>query len=235
MNDQTRGLILEHAKREYPREACGLILNVHGDEVYWPCRNLAENRKDFVMSPEDYAAGEDQGDVLAVVHSHPDTSANPSQADLVSCESTGLPWHIMSIPGESWRTIQPSGYRAPLIGREFSYGILDCFTLIRDWFREERDIHLMDFDRPEEWWNRGGDLYMENFSKAGFEPVNDEIQRGDVILMQIRAPVANHAAVYLGNNLMLHHLINRLSCREVYGGWWQKNTRLVVRYRGETP
>ncbi|WP_043946890.1 NlpC/P60 family protein, partial [Ralstonia solanacearum] len=41
---------------------------------------------------------------------------------------------------------------------------------------------------------------------------------GDVILMQVRAPVPNHAAVYLGGVQMLHHLHGRLSSRDVYGG-----------------
>jgi len=53
-----------------------------------------------------------------------------------------------------------------------------------------------------------------------------------VIVMQVRAPVPNHAGVYIGDGLMLHHLYNRLSSRDVYGGYWQECTRIVLRHPG---
>ncbi len=221
----------EHAKQEFPREACGLFVRVEAVPVYFPCKNLAESSEHFILDPADYVRAEDAGEVFAVFHSHPNAHAKPSQADLVSCEASHMPWYIFALPSEEWKMITPSGYKAPLLGREFSYGVLDCLTLVRDWYRENRGVELPHFEHREGWWNRGQDLYMENFRKAGFEPT-DGLEPGDVILMQILSPVANHAGVYLGNGLMLHHLMNRLSCREVYGGWYRKNTRRVIRYRG---
>lgn len=52
--------------------------------------------------------------------------------------------------------------------------------------------------------------------------------------MQVRSKngVPNHAAVYLGDGLMLHHMYGRLSSRDVYGGYWREVTRLVVRFSG---
>lgn len=223
---------MEHARLCAPREACGLIINLSGKEKFYPCRNIAENQTDFVLSPEDYLTAEDAGDVLAVVHSHPNSSANPSPADLVGCEISGLPWFIFSLPSGSWKELIPSGYRAPLIGRPFAHGLLDCYSLIRDWYLETLNVWLPDFERREEWWNKGDDLYLENFQKTGFEKIDPKtIRPGDCILMQIRSKTVNHAAIYLGHDVMLHHMINRLSCREIYGGWYQKNTRLVVRYK----
>lgn len=233
MLQETKDSIVAHAKAEFPREACGLIINDAGHETYLPCRNLAENQRDFILDPTDYAVAEDLGDILAVVHSHPNAPAAPSQADRVGCEATQLPWHIVSIPSESWAMITPTGYRAPLLGREFVHGVLDCYSLIRDWYREERGIDLPDFERREEWWTKGENLYIENFGKAGFVPVDpSEIQCGDVMIMQIMSKVPNHAGIYLGRDVMLHHLMRRLSCRETYNGYWKKNTRLVIRYQG---
>ena len=233
MDQELKDIILAHAKIEFPREACGLLVICKGKEIYFPCRNLAENQNDFIMDPEHYAMAEEIGDVVGVVHSHPNASAKPSQADLVSCEASGLPWYILSLPSETWETIEPTGYEAPLVGRQFVHGVLDCYSLIRDWYRKERGIELVDFERREEWWNKGDNLYLDNFRKAGFEPVDvKDIQAGDVILMQIGARVVNHAAVYLGRDMMLHHLMNRLSSREIWGGWFRKNTRLVIRFKG---
>ncbi len=230
MNALNKAQFIEHAKLISPREACGLIVNLSGEEKFYPCRNIAENQTDFVLSPEDYVSAEDAGQVLGVVHSHPNSSPKPSQADLVGCETSGLPWFIYSLQTQTWEELTPKGYRAPLLGRPFAHGLLDCFSLVRDWYKETLKIELPDFDRGVEWWNKGQNLYMENFEKAGFRKADGELQVGDIILMQIRAKAVNHSAIYLGRDVILHHLMNRLSCREVYGGYYKKNTRLIVRH-----
>ncbi len=234
MNAETLAAVRAHAQEDYPREACGLIVVVKGRERYVPCRNLAAGSEHFLLPAEDYAAAEDMGEVIAVVHSHPDAPATPSEADRVACEASGLPWHIVSWPADDLRTITPSGYQAPLVGREFAHGVLDCYTLVRDWYQRERGITLPDFPRRDDWWQHGEDLYMRHYAEAGFVAVSQDQpeQAGDVILMQLRSPVPNHAGVYLGDGTMLHHLHGRLSSRDVYGGYWQEITRCVLRYQG---
>lgn len=244
MNQKTMNAIRAHAESCYPRECCGLVIAVRRKERYVPCENTAVGEEHFAISAEAYANAEESGNVIAVVHSHPNMPAQPSEADLVSCEESGLPWHIIRVDlidgkpvaGEV-NTIEPSGYQAPLVGRQFFHGVLDCYALIRDWYQIERGITLPDFNRSDEWWNDGqSDLYTQGFPLAGFEirPHDQEPQPGDVILMQIRSKngVPNHAAIYLGDGLILHHLHGRLSSRDVYGGYWQEVTRSVLKYRG---
>jgi len=235
MNQDTREAIIDHAQNEFPKEACGLVVNIRGHERYMPCRNLAQNQTDFIMDPEDYARAEDAGDIIRVVHSHPNASPKPSQADRVACEASGLPWSIVSMPGLSWADLEPSGYKAPLVGRSFCHGVLDCYSLIRDWYQQERGVTLLDFDRREEWWKKGEDMYFENFQKAGFYKIDSkDVASGDVILMQVQSKVINHGGIYLGNNVILHHVIGRLSTREIYGGYWAKVTRMIIRYGGQS-
>ena len=52
----------------------------------------------------------------------------------MACEASGLPWHIVGIPSEDWIRIEPTGFVAPLVGRGWSHGVLDCYSLVRDWF-----------------------------------------------------------------------------------------------------
>ena len=72
---------LQHALRDAPREACGLVVVRKGREVYRPCRNMAVQTDQFVLCPDDYEAAEVEGEVVAVVHSHPNVSPLPSQAE----------------------------------------------------------------------------------------------------------------------------------------------------------
>lgn len=243
MKPATVDAIRAHAVADYPREACGLVVVVKGRERYIKCRNMATTPSEhFILSPEDYAHADDQGELVAVVHSHPDVPARPSEADRVACEASGLPWVIVAaarsddgeVTAGELVQIEPEGYQAPLVGRPFAHGVLDCYTLVRDFYARELGIVLPDFAREDGWWDRGGDLYMQNFREAGCEPITGAMRRGDIILMAIRSRVANHAAVYLGDGLMLHHLYGRLSSRDVYGGMWAEKTMLVVRHKGMT-
>lgn len=224
-----RDAALAHAMAELPREACGLLIIRKGREVYRPCRNIAAGDDQFTIAPDDYEAAEAEGEIVAVVHSHPYIPATPSQADLVSCEATGLEWHIVSVPNGAWHSFRPSGYVAPLVGRVFSHGVLDCYSIIRDWYRQERGIELMDFQRSDGWWNRGENLYLANFGRAGFK-VCDDLHVGAVLLMQIGGPVPNHAAVYLGDDQILHHVQGRLSSRDIWGGYWRKHCTHTLKY-----
>jgi len=255
MRAAIRKEIEAHALEQYPRECCGFLLAQGNKQVYFPCRNVAADGRDFVISAEDYAAAEEVGQMLAVVHSHIDRDAKPSEPDLVSCEATGLPWHIVSVrqhAGEDgpsideWHSFEPSGYQAPLVGRTFHHGSLDCYGLIQDFYARELGIDLPDFERPDYWWQKPeyGEIYLNNFSNAGFSEVSDGPRYGDVILMQYRSDRTNHGGVYLGDadlksqtglhpvpNAMLHHAMPRLSERVSYLGYWRDITRMIVRHR----
>ncbi|MFP3564686.1 C40 family peptidase [Paraburkholderia sp. SIMBA_030] len=246
MNEQIKNAIAAHAIAEYPRECCGLLVLVAGVETYMPSRNVAATPSEhFAMSPEDYAAAEDRGTVVALVHSHPGAPARPSMADKTMCERSGIgKWVIVSVGAQAdgaigvddWCEFEPSGYIAPLIGREFTHGALDCYSLVRDWYRLERGVNLPEFERLDGWWDDGkSNLYLDNFEEAGFADMGQaaDLLAGDVLLMQIRSKngVPNHAGIYLGDGVLLHHMHGRLSGRTVWGGMWAHSLRTVLRYR----
>lgn len=247
MNETIKAAIAAHAIAEYPREAVGLIVSADGAETYMPFRNAAATPSEhFALSGEDYARAEDSGEIVALVHSHPDAPARPSDADKAMCEQSGIArWIIVSlgvqadgsIGVDDWHELGPSGYVAPLIGRQFVHGVHDCYSLIRDYYALERGVTLPDFERPDGWWDDGkSNLYLDNFARAGFVDVGQdaEPQNGDVLLMQIRSRncVPNHAGIYLDGGVLLHHMYGRLSGRTVWGGMWAHSLRTVLRYKG---
>lgn len=247
MNKSIVKAMKAHAEADYPREACGVIVKAGRRERYIPCRNKAPGNNHFIMHPEDFADAEDQGEIISIVHSHPDYPAAPSEADKVGCEASGLPWLIISVRegvAQEIERIEPKGYNAPLVGRMFFHGVLDCYSLVQDVYQRELGITLPHFAREDGWWTGEQELYLDNFETAGFRRVTDDsLEPYDVILMHLRSDRANHAGVYLGDkslreapglhavpNAMIHHRYGYLSERVVYGGYWLDITRMVVRY-----
>ena len=220
-----------HASREAPREACGVVVVHKGKHAFRPCRNISENITDFIINPEDWAEAEDFGTIILVVHSHVNINPQPSQADLVGCENSGLPWLIVNWPNKTTHYFEPSGYKATLVGRVFSQGILDCFTVIQDYYKDGLNIILPNPSfRTEKWWEKGEDNYVNNAPLWGFTRV-DKPQLHDVILMRIGASVSNHAVIWLGNGTILHHQFGRLSSIDVYGGWYKKISTHIFRHK----
>ena len=225
--------ILAHAKQEFPKECCGVINIYHGKEIYTPCRNDSdEPERDFSINPTDYSAAVDRyGDVVKIVHSHPVTNPHPSQPDLIGIENSNLPWIIVNPVTEQFTETLPTGYKAPLVGRQFVFGILDCYSIIRDYYKEELGIELLDFERKDKFWERGENLYVDNFKKAGFYEVElKNIKEHDVLIMTNGATIPSHGAVYLGDGKILHHAQPRLSSQDVFGGYWLHNLKYVLRY-----
>ena len=73
-------------------------------------------------------------------------------------------------------------------------------------------------------------MFAGLWEDAGFEQIDPaDLREGDAVLMSIGNAGLNHVGVYLGEQLILHHLRGRLSSADVYGGWLQKATGWVGR------
>ncbi|HXF66199.1 MAG TPA: C40 family peptidase [Burkholderiales bacterium] len=222
--------VMAHAARDRPRECCGLAVVRRGRLRYWPCRNIA-GESEFALHPEDQAAAEDAGEVVAICHSHVYLPPEPSEADRVMCGRTRLPWLIVSWPTGAHRVIEPDGYLPPLVGRPFVHGVLDCYALVRDYYAGI-GIGLRDYPREDDWWLKGANLYLDHFAAEGFVEIDQyDMRPHDALLMQIASPVPNHAGVIDRDGHLLHHCHGRLSSRDVYGGYWRKVTTHVLRHR----
>ena len=163
--------IVEHFNAEYPREGCGVIAIVQGKSKWFPCKNVAENDDDFIIDSKDYIKASYQGDIVAVVHSHPDASPEPSETDVKQCNGLNLDYYIISIPEIQLEHLKPNRVDRPLIGREYEFGVNDCFSLVQSYY-QKFEIEMPRYAFEDNWYDKGldyfGDLWQnyEGWSEA---------------------------------------------------------------------
>tara|TARA_Y100000996_G_C22533839_1_gene647548 strand:- start:51 stop:737 length:687 start_codon:yes stop_codon:yes gene_type:complete len=221
--------IQQHFEKEYPREACGVIGIIKGKRQWFPCENLAQGTENFVLSSKDYLNIKSKADILGIVHSHPDASNKASEYDIDCCNALGIPYYIFSYPDMELNIVEPKRRAYPLIGREYEFGIKDCFEAMRDWLEKENILIPPREPFEDDWWNNDLDYFTEENIKNWNHKKVDSPEKNDVLIFKIREKVANHCGVYLGNDIFFHHAENRLSCREnLYPFWIQ---HLVGIYR----
>lgn len=219
---------LAHAGACQPLESCGVIAGGR----YWPLQNTATAHDTFVMDMRGYLAVAAKHPVEAVVHSHVYRKPVASEGDRAMCEKTALPWLIVSWPLGIHTVIEPCGYRAPLVGRQWAWGTHDCYGLIRDGFHDFSGILIPDFQREWLWWKTGGNIIADQFVAAGFVRmgIDQPLQHCDVLGMKLHSPVVNHLGLFLAPDILLHQLMGRMSMRETYGGIYQRATILHLRH-----
>ncbi|HBB3821977.1 TPA: phage tail protein [Escherichia coli] len=234
------------AINRYPNEACGFLVRTNGDKYrFMEARNVSENPQNtFVMHVDDIMAAEDAGDVIAIWHSHTDESAEASDADRAGCETTEVPWMILAIrknvEGDApfhfseMNVITPDGFEMPYLGRPYVFGVFDCWMLCRDYLKREFNVELnpnAHLHIPS-WYTGDNDILDQNYRNEGLVRLapGTEPQRGDVFFIQY-GKMPDHCAVYIGDGMILHHQIDRLSCHAYYGGMYQKHTTHHLRHR----
>ena len=240
-NDPLTRQMQEAAIAAYPNEACALIVGVGKKARFFPCANLSsEPRTSFRLDPADYARAEDTGEILAIWHSHVDTPTTPSDADRAGCEATELPWLISAVhkQGETFEhhkpvILEPNGFQMPYLERPYIFGTFDCYSLVVDYYEREYGIKLdrMVNHRIEQWWRKGHDLIGDYYAAQGFVEVsNDTWNEGDVLAFGINSTIPNHVAIYVTGDIILHHMVNRLSRRETCGGYWRSHLTHHLRH-----
>lgn len=249
--------IMKHAESGYPKEICGVVVITAKGEKYVPCVNIAESaEEEFHMCPDSYIKAEELGDVVGIVHSHPDGTTRPSSHDIavmsrnreveliVDPDSSPIPWHIVSWPEGDYRQVIPE-VTVDLLDRPFVHGVWDCWSTCEAYYKKYHGITFKSYPRKDRWWEDkdSKSFYEELYEEFGFYEVND-LKPGDMVIMQIgRTYHPNHAGIYLGElsefeerpicgkTLMLHHMYAKKSEVIVYGGQWQQRTRMILRHR----
>ena len=223
--------IERHFEECYPKEGCGVLALVNQKLEWFPCTNVADDNDDFIIDSREYLSISRKADIVSIVHSHPDGEATPSQADIDNCNAVNLPYYIFSYPNMDMYKLEPEALKKSLYGRQYKFGVNDCFEAARDYYIEQGlDIPF----RPlfeDDWWTKGLDYFTEEYINTwNFKKVEGTPQKGDLLIFKIQASVGDHCGVYMGNDMFFHHAENRLSCKENLYPFWKKYISEIYRY-----
>lgn len=220
--------MIEDLLDAYPNEACGILLNKRGKLEWFPCENVAESpEEDFRISAQDYIRASMQGDIHAIVHSHPDSSPEPSERDKQASDFLGIPYWIYAIPSCELYVYEPKEIRQPLLGKEYKFGQNDCYSLVRDYYKD-LNIDLPAIPFEDDFWQKGINYFDDLQDSFGFVTV-DTPQPHDMIIFSVMSSIPNHCGVYLGEDIFMHHAVDRLSCRESIHSFWGKYITRFIR------
>ena len=170
---------------------------------------------------------------LAIIQANSDSDLSVSEDVRAEMNENNLAYTIIGRNRDHSKSYLPDRYFEKVFyeNRIYIYGMLDCYTLIRDYFRDKLDIWVpANIDRSFGWWNSGRNLYVDLYKDYGFKETRERIKEGDVLLFSFNNGMPSHSAIYVGGGQMLHHMIGRFSCIEPFDGYYQMSLSGVLRH-----
>ena len=106
LNQEQIDTLTEHSTRSHPNESCAMLLGTHDDQQWnvkevFLTNNMEQSETNFTISPEELLHGyqlaeKKQLELVGVFHSHPNSSAIPSDTDKKFMKGNPVPWIIFS-------------------------------------------------------------------------------------------------------------------------------------------
>lgn len=224
--------IRNHFEKEYPREGCGIITVEKGKKKWIPCDNIAEGDEHFIIDVDQYLKALRTSDIIGIVHSHPDSTSEASEMDINNCNSLGKDYYIFSYPDMDLNIIHPEVSTMDLYGREYEFGVTDCFEAMRDYLNQQSIEIPARALFKDDWLDKGYDYFSDEIIEYWnhYPVVLEDIQKNDVLIFSVLSDKNNHCGVYIGDDVFYHHADNRLSCRENLYPLWHKYLRGAYRH-----
>ena len=115
-----------------------------------------------------------------------------------------------------------------LIGRQWNYGVFDCYSIVRDYYAL-LGIDLPNYQRPDDP-DTCESIFLKNAPKFFKEIDIDNRKSNDVLIMKIWTKEPMHSAILLENDMILHQRFESLSCSEYFNHYYRRRTVGCFRY-----
>ena len=140
---------------------------------------------------------------------------------------------MYNLTSDLFKIYEPININKNYIGRYFEIGKYDCYTLIKDFFKNELNIDISalinytDFIQAQDVFNEN--LSLNFFEKKGFKIIENKelLEKNDILILKNN--LGKHFAIYLGNNQILHQPTLSFSKIENYCNFYRRHTELAYR------
>lgn len=186
------------------------------------CPNNAPNKKHNVLiSGRDYLKAQKQGKIIAFFHSEPEKEYL-SPVDIQNKNAHNIIFILFCKKTNTFNIFYPelnnnnSNY-SKYLNRFFKIGKSDCFTLIREFYKDELDIEIKDVGRKTWWYDESPKLIIEKARQENFELIFNikKIKKYDILVFSYDSKVyPRHLGIFLGGDSFLHQPRNKKSCVE---------------------
>ena len=108
LNQKQVDTLIQHSEKAGLSESCAMLLGTHGDqqwnvkEVFLTRNAHTDSETSFIITPEELLQGyqlaeKKQLELVGIFHSHPNSTASPSNLDKKFMKANGdIPWIIFS-------------------------------------------------------------------------------------------------------------------------------------------
>lgn len=115
-------------------------------------------------------------------------------------------------------------------------GSADTYGLVMAVFKDQFNISLTNWARPDLWWLRTTEsMFLNMMRDDGFVAVNVpvyEIKIGDCLLATVESEVPNRIGIHVGKGKILHHVPGRMSEITPLNGVYRDKLCAILRHPG---
>jgi hypothetical protein len=200
---ELRNQIKNYALENKGVEICGLLLVSGNSTFIYKCKNISSDKtKFFELSPLDYLRGWQEGKNEIVGMFHSQMSVKPSHLDIINYQNHRIPSYIYSFDADDIIEVTDKHLKYnKYLGYPFEIGKRDCFSLVVDFYQDEKKITIFDYPRKDNWYKENPDIIKDNYQKEGFISIElTEIKEGDILEIN-----NYHFGIYLEKDLFLSH------------------------------
>lgn len=227
---------IKHSRRNKSKESCGLFIykNQKTQYDFLPLDNkYLDDPTFFSLDDQLFNSYYLNQNIICLFHSHFNCNENPSDLDIETSNSLGLPSMIYSLETSEFSLYYPESYKPPsLFGRIFIPFLQDCMIFAKDYYQIELNINLS--QDIKSWSRRRTDsnLPLINTIENHFnEYLGNEFIKGDLFLFDLPETQLYHLAVYHDSNYLWHHPINGFPRKELFTPAHMNKVYKVYRYK----